>query len=134
MILGFVMDELGTALKEIPDLRVHPYWIGSITPPSAVVGFPDPLTYDLTMARGMDRQTFPIFVCVGKVDTRTSRDAISKYCDGAGDYSVKQVIENHECDEYDSARVDRAQIGVITIGAIDYLSATFYVDIIGRGV
>lgn len=54
MNLAAVMDELGAALGTIPGLRVFPYWADRITPPAAVVGWPDPLTYDATMRRGSD--------------------------------------------------------------------------------
>lgn len=133
MNVAEVMDELGSALGTIPGLRVLPYWADSITPPSAIVGFPDPLTFDSTYARGMDQQTFPVHVCVGNADARTSRDVVAKYANGSGEYSVKAAIDGHEPTAYDSARVDRAEFGVITVGGTDYLTATFYVDVIGTG-
>lgn len=133
MDVGAVMDDLGAALGSIDGLRVHPYWADRVTPPSAVVGFPDPLTFDATMGRGADRQTFPVHVCVGKVDARTSRDRVAKYADGSGPASVKAAVEGFEATAWDVARVASVDFGAVTIGGTDYLSATFQIEIIGTG-
>lgn len=127
------MDELGTALQGIGGLRVFPYWAERITPPAAVIGWPDPLTYDATMRRGGDRLDLPVMVLVGKVDSRTARDRVSAYADGAGAASVKAVIESHPPTAYDSARVTQCEFGVISVAAVEYLAATFTVNIIGTG-
>lgn len=127
------MDALGDALDTIPGLRVAPYWVDRITPPTAVVGWPDPLTYDAALRRGGDRVSLPLMVLVGQVDKRTSRDAVAKYADGAGPSSVKRVIEAHETNAYDSARVESCTFGVIVVAAVEYLAASFTVDIIGNG-
>lgn len=132
--LNDVMDDLGSALGSIPGLRVFPYWADKVVPPAAVVGWPDPLTYDQTMRRGSDRVTdLPVFVMVGKVDARTSRDQLAVYADGAGARSVKTVIEAHPATAWDVATVTRAEFGTVTVGGVEYLSATFYIDISGSG-
>lgn len=133
MDLAAVMDDLGTALEGITGLRVFPYWADRITPPAAVVGWPDPLTYDSTLTRGADQVELPVIVMVGKVDSRTARDAVAAYANGSGASSVKAVIEAHDATAYDSARVTRAEFGSISVAGVDYLAATFYIDIFGSG-
>lgn len=133
MNIADVMDDLGAALSDIQDLRVSPYWADRISPPSAIVSWPDPLTYDESYGRGADRMEIPINVAVGKVDARSSRDALAAYADGSGQFSVKAAIEAHEATAYNSARVTRCEFGVVSIAGIEYLSATFFVDIIGTG-
>lgn len=133
MNLADVMDDLGSALETIPDLRVFPYWADRVTPPAAVVTWPDPLTYDLTMGRGSDRMEVPVIVMVGKVDARTTRDAAGVYADGSGTHSVKAAIEAFTATAYDTARVERAEFGVITINGVELLSITFFVDVVGDG-
>lgn len=133
MNLAGCMDDLAAALGRIPDLRVFPYWADAVTPPAAVVAWPDPLTYDSTMVRGADTAEIPIHVFVGKVDARTARDLLARYADGSGDYSVKQAIEGRKATAYDVARVNRAEFAVSTVGGTDLLAATFYIDITGRG-
>lgn len=133
MLLGDVMDALGSALDGIEGLRVFPYWAERVTPPAAVVGWPDPLTYDAAMARGADQLDLPVMVLVGKVDSRTARDKVSAYANGSGPASVKAVIEAHQTTAYHSARVTRCEFGVISVAAVEYLAATFTVNLIGKG-
>lgn len=133
MNLAGVMDDLGAALETIPGLRVFPYWTDRITPPAAIVGWPEPLTFDATYFRGSDRAEIPIYVAVGKVDARSARDTMARYADGAGSYSVKAAVEAHAATAYGSARVMRVEFDVLTVAAVDYLAATFVVDLTGKG-
>lgn len=133
MNLGQVMDDLGAALATIDKLRVFPYWADKVTPPAAVVTWPDPLTYDATMIRGADQAELDVLVLVGKVNARSARDALAKYADGSGEHSVKTAVESHQATAYDTARVARAEFGVITVAGVEYLAATFTIEITGRG-
>jgi hypothetical protein len=128
-----VMDELGTALEGIPDLRVFPYWAPRITPPTAIVGWPDPLSYDRTMARGMDSLTLPVFVLVGAVDARTSRDVLAAYLNGSGVDSIKTALDGGTYTACHTVTVRQATVETMTVAAVDYLGATFDVDITGSG-
>lgn len=133
MNLAGVMDDLGSALETIEGLRVFPYWTDRLTPPAAIVGWPEPLTFDATFGRGSDRTEIPIYVAVGKVDARSARDTMARYADGSGTHSVKAAVEAFDATAYDSARVIRVEFDVLTVAAVDYLSATFFVDITGSG-
>lgn len=133
MLLSAVMDDLGAALGQINGLRVFPYWADRIAPPAAVVTWPDPLTFDAAMGRGGDRCEVPVIVLVGKVDARTSRDLLARYADGSGPQSVKRAIEEYEATAYASARVMRAEFEVMSVASLDYMAATFRVDIVGTG-
>lgn len=133
MDIGAVMDDLGLALEQIDGLRVFPYWTDRLTPPAAIVGWPDPLTFDTTFGRGSDRTEIPVHVAVGKHNARSSRDLLSKYADGSGPRSVKAAVESHQATAYDTARVVRVEFDVLTVAAVDYLAATFYIDITGTG-
>lgn len=133
MDLAAVMDDLGAGLGAIPRLRVFPYWATSITPPAAVIGWPDPLDYDSTMARGADRLSLPLMVMVGAVDSRTSRDRVAAFANGTGEQSIKAALESHEPTAYDVCRVARCEFGVITVAGTEYLAATFTVDILAQG-
>lgn len=125
------MDSLGSALETIPGLRVFPYYADRVTPPAAVIGFPDSYDFDTTMRRGSDTIVFPITIVVGKADTRTARDALSAYCDGSGVSSVKVAIDSYASASYDSATVSSAEFGVVTIAATEYLAAIFDVVVTG---
>lgn len=133
MNIADLMDEIGTALEALDGLRVHPYWADSITPPSATVGWPDPLTYDAAYQRGGDRLTLPLWVLVGRADARTSRDRMAKYLNGTGPDSVKVAVDGGTYTACDSVTVTEATVGAITVGGTEYLGATFQVDIFGQG-
>jgi hypothetical protein len=131
--LANVMDEMGTALGVIAGLNVFPFSANRITPPAAVVGWPDPITYDATMRRGGDRMTVPVYVVVGKVEARSARDRLAAYLDGANTTSVKTALEGHTFTACDSVRVTEARVDAVTIAGVEYLGAIFQADIIGKG-
>ena len=130
------MDDLAAGVETIDVLagRTFPYWATRVAPPAVVVGWPDPLTYDATMTRGADLiSDIPVIVLVGNVDARSSRDQLARHAAGGGAQSVKAAIESFAATAYHSARVTRAEFGVMTVAAVEYLAATFYVDVIGQG-
>lgn len=133
MNLQGVMEEVSTALETIEGLRVFPYWVDRITPPSAIVGLPDPYNYDGTFNRGMDTLTLPIYVVVGKADSKSAIRELSQYADGSGTHSVKQAVDGYEVTACDSATVQSVEFSVISIAGIDYLAGVFDVSIIGSG-
>lgn len=133
MNIADVMDELGAALSTIPGLHTYPYWADKVTPPAAVIGWPDPYTFDLTYARGGDSAVFPVMVLVGRPNARSTRDQLSRFADGSGDASVKAVVENAAYTACHSVRVQSAEFGVITVGGVEFLAATFEIETIGSG-
>ena len=112
---------------------MFPYSADRIVPPAAIVGWPDPITYDATMARGADTLTVPLFVVVGKLDARTSRDRLAKYLDGTGADSVKAAVESGTYTAIDSVRVQTAHVDGISVAGVEYLGAIFQLDLIGTG-
>ena len=131
--LNAVMDALGVRLATISGLRVADYPSDSANPPQAIVGLPEtPLEYDAVMGRGADRVVLPVMVLVGKVSDRTARDALSAYLSGTGASSVKAAVEGTTGDLGGAAqtvRVMTARVDVVTIQAVDYLGATFEVEV-----
>jgi hypothetical protein len=127
-----VMDGMGGALAEIAGLRVYDYPADQVAVPAAIVALPESLEYDSTMARGADRGTFQVFVVVGKVSARGSRDVLAPYLSGTGTKSLKAALESDRTlgGAASSIRVTTASVEVITVGAVDYLGALFSVDVI----
>lgn len=133
MNLADVMDQVGDQLATIVGLRVYRYPPDGIQAPAAVVTYPDTYTYDGTFGRGMDRLSLPVVVMVGKVSDRVSRDLIAAYADGAGTSSVKQVLEAATYTAFGALRVTEAEFDVISMAGVEYLAATFNLDIAGPG-
>lgn len=137
MNLADVMDEIAEQLRTIPDLRVYAYPPDNIQIPAAVVDLPQSINYDVTYGRGMDRMMIPVAVLVGRVDARTSRDAIAPFFDGSGSRSIKTVIEAGTYQSFDasSLRVAAAEdpFEVWTVANVAYLAGVFTLDISGEG-
>jgi hypothetical protein len=128
-----VMDALGVRLEEIGGLRVYPYSADRVTPPAAIVGWPEPITYDGTLARGLDSMTFPVWIVVGRVDARSARDTLAAYLDGSGTSSVKAALDGGTYTACDSVRVSTAHVESVSIAGTDYLAAILDVEVIGQG-
>lgn len=133
MNIADVMDELGTALDTIDGLRVFPYWADRVTPPAAVVAWPDPVTYDETFGRGMDKITIHVFVIVGRFDARSTRDRLAKYLDGSGGDSIKATLDGGTYTSCDSVTVQQAVVDSYIVAGTEYLGSDFTLLIVGRG-
>jgi len=132
--LADVMDQVADRLQTIPGLRTYAYPVASITPPAAIVAYPtEAIAYDATYGRGSDRFELPVVVMVGKASERAARDALGAYVDGSGPRSVKAVVEAGEYTAFHTIRVTEALVDVVTMAAVDYLAATFSLDIAGSG-
>jgi len=126
--LGAVMDASGTRLQTITGLRVADYPSDAANPPQAIVSLPETVEFDAVMGRGADRAVIPITVLVGKVSDRAARDALALYVSGSGASSVKAAVDG-DLGLGASARVTGATISVVTIQAVDYLGASFEVEV-----
>lgn len=134
MDLGAVMQEIADQVDTITDLRVFGYPPDSVNAPAAIVTYPGTLDFDGSYGRGMDRiPDLTVVVLVGKVSERTARDRIGQYCNGSGPASIKAVVESGTYTEFDTVRVTSVSFDVIAIAAVEYLAATFTLDIAGTG-
>jgi hypothetical protein len=127
------MDQVTTQLDTIAGLRCFGYPPDNITPPAAIVTYPEEMLFDATYDRGADTITLPVIVAVGKVHDRATRNLIDAYCAGSGASSIKAVVEAGTYTAFDTVRVTRAEFDIVTIGSGDYLAAVFDLDIIGNG-
>jgi len=130
--LNAVMDAIGARLVGVTGLRVYDYATDAASPPAAIVSLPEVVEYDAVMGRGADRVVIPVTVLVGKVSDRTARDQLAQYVSGTGSSSVKGAIEGTDASLGGAAqtvRVTGARINVVTIQAVDYLGASFEVEV-----
>lgn len=133
MNLADVMDELAGALGDIDGLRVYPSPPDTLAVPAAVVGYPETYVFDATFGRGVDHLQVPVFVLAGRIAERAARDQLGVYCDGSGGKSVKDVLEAATYTAMASVRVAAVVFDAITVNSVEYLAATFTVDIYGSG-
>lgn len=133
MDLAAVMDQLSARLDTIAGLRCFAYPPPTLTPPAAVVSYPETYEFDATYGRGMDRMKLPVVVVVGRPSERTTRDRLGAYCDGSGASSVKAVLESGTYTAFDTVRVETIDFDVVSIASIDYMAGLFTLDIAGSG-
>lgn len=133
MNLANVMDEVSAQLDTIDGLRCFAYPPPTLSPPAAVVSYPDEYTFDETYGRGMDRLKLPVVVVVGRPVERTTRDRLGAYCDGSGPSSVKSVLESGTYTAFDTVRVEGIEFDAVDIGGVAYMAAMFTLDIAGSG-
>lgn len=135
MNLADVMDEVADRLRQAPSLqgRTYAYPPATVTAPAAIVSYPSAYTFDETYGRGTDRMTGTVVVVVGRPTERQSRDLLTRYVDGSGEESVKALLEPDGYVTCDGVRVTGVDFDVYTIGAVDYLTAVFSLDIYGPG-
>lgn len=131
-----VMDELGEKLETIPQLRVYPYTVDKVTPPSAVIGLPDGVTFDQTYGRGSDTMSLLVYLFVGAADDQASQTQLAAYANGSGDRSVKAVLDSTDDNVYtacDEVTVKSVEFDFYTSAGVKLLGAEFTVDIAGKG-
>lgn len=133
MNLANVMDQVAAQLEGVTGLNVFAFPPDSLTPPAAVVSYPETYTFDETYGRGSDKLNLPLVVVVGKVTDRGTRKELAAYCDGSGPKSVKALVESGGYTAFHSIRVTGIDFDAITIGGTDYMAALFTLDITGSG-
>lgn len=134
MDLNAVMAELGSRVNTIEGLRAYPYPADTINPPAVIVGYPE-ITYDLTMRRGRDMYTVPLWLMVPVDPVRTGPARLAPYLAGAGEKSVKAVVESGTYTSFDteSLQVASATPQPLKIADVDYEAYRISVDLAGPG-
>lgn len=134
MNLTEVGAELKAALEAVSGLRVQLWTANNAQPPYGVVGVPDEVTYDEAYGRGMDRfDRLPVMVVTGRVNDGRAVARAVELTDGSGTGSVKVALEAGAYTTCDVVHVVNAQFDAVTISGVDYIAATFEIDIVGSG-
>lgn len=130
--LNATMDGIGQLLKMVSGLRVFDFVPDSFSPPAAVVSLPESIDFDFSFREGSHRLTVPVYVLVGKASDRSARDQLSVYMANSGASSIKAAIESDPTlgGTAQTARVSRATVQVMTVAGMDFLAASFDVDVI----
>lgn len=134
MNIATAMDDIGLALEVVPALkgRSYPFWADKVTAPAAIVAWPD-IDFNKGYARGMSTVTVEVFVIVGKVDAKSSRDRLASFLQGAGESSVRAAIDAYDFRDEVEATTSAARVEMITVAGVDYLAGIFTVVLNGNG-
>lgn len=125
------MTAIGATLATIEGLRVFDYPPDDVPVPAAIVAYPDKINYDETYGRGTDSTIFPTHILVGRVDQRAARDRLGPFVTGMGPKSVKAalVLDPTLGGVVGSANVNEARIVQMTVNRVEYLAATFQIEV-----
>jgi hypothetical protein len=132
MIVGTVMDQIGSRLDTIDGLRVHAYEKDEIQVPAGLVSLPGMINYQTTFGPGYCQLTIEVTILVSKVDDKIRRDKIAPYADSRGSRSVRAVLEGGTYTAFDSLEVRTGRFLVVNIAGDDYLAFVVAIDIIGQ--
>lgn len=135
MNLKDVAAEIAAQVDTIAGLRCFGFVPDSITPPAAMVLYPEDITFDASYKRGADRMNGQLLVVVGRVADRKTLDLLGVYADGSGAKSIKQVIEARTgswvaCND---VTVVSVVFEPVEIGGAPYMAAVFTLKIAGKG-
>lgn len=134
MDIEAIAVELAARLDTIGGgLRVSDHPPDAVNAPEAIVTYPGTIMFDGTYQRGMDTMDPSVVVLVGKTTSRTVLKRIAQYCKGSGPSSFKEVLEAGEYTSCDSVRVVSVDFDNVLFGGVEYLAATFTLDIAGQG-
>lgn len=130
MDVAAIMDEVAGRLRTIPDLanRTFAYPPDKITPPSAIVVYPEDIDY--RAAGGKARFILPVVVLASRVNVRVARDKVLAFVNSSGPSSVIAVLESGAYATFDDFAVTKEEPDVITIAETDYLGGLFNLDIV----
>jgi hypothetical protein len=109
--------------------NAYAYPAETIQPVCAIVGYPE-IDFDLTMGRGGDTARFPVYVVVGRVREKAARDPLSALITGAA--GTKNALDGtltYSGTTYGDARVTDCRIETLTVAGVEYLCATFDVEV-----
>ena len=130
MRLSDVMDDVAIRLRSIQAFRsVFEYPAGSVTPPAAIVSYPESFNPHATYAHGAEEFTgLPVIVVAGRASERTARDVLSGFVS-----DVVTALEASGYTAFDVLTVTSVDFNGATIGETDYIAAIFNCDIVGSG-
>lgn len=127
-----IRDALKAALATVAGLRAFDTVQDSLNPPAAVVG-PPQIAYDVVMARGASRYTFPVRVYASRAEVKTGQDKLDGYISATGPTSIKLAVEADMTlgGVTHSARVASSSgYGVYEVAGIAFVGAEFTIEVI----
>ena len=124
------MDALATAFASVGVItNAYGYPVEALNPGEACVGYPDPITFDMTFQRGADEATFPVWVMCGLVADAATRTFVSTIIGSASD--VKDAVDGSLSGVVQTCRVTDAAIErVFPAGGNQSIAVRFDVEVI----
>lgn len=134
MRLADVMDELAAVAETIPGLTAYGWPTDEASPPAAWPTYPvemDPLA---AFQQGTVRWQAGLWVAVGKVWDRETRDSLSRFTADDGAESIVAAFLAHDWQACAYAQPVRWTFDAITIAGVEMMAALLDLDIAGPGL
>lgn len=133
IVLKTVMDAFAARLEAAPAVvaRTYPYLPEAVEVPAAVIGYPADIDFDVTFAGATsqsDEALFPIWIVVGRIVGKSSRDALSDLIAGSAT-TVKTRLEPNLDGAVQVCEVESCRPDTLSIAGIDYLAGRFDVRV-----
>lgn len=127
-----IREDMASRLKEIPGLFCYDRIPGRIEPPAAVVGMPDPLTYNLTYGPTAGTYLIPVRLYVARVDAEEAQSILDQYIAPTGSQSIKAALEATTVTGcwHSLTVVQVGEFGSYEIGGVPYLGCQFTTEVI----
>jgi hypothetical protein len=133
MDLTAVMAEVAVAGRTVSGLACYE-WEEPGRFPAGVVGFPERVIPNSTYGRGVVLlEDLPFLLHVGKAHLRSASKLLTDYLKDTGPKSVVAALQNYAYTTVDHVTVTYVDFETYTLKGGDYLTATFHLNLAGRG-
>lgn len=133
MILADVMDELAAVADTIGGLHCYGWPTEQATPPAAWPTYPVVMSALAAFQGGTYRWQAGLWVAVGRVWDKATRDQLSRYTAEEGPDSVVEAYMNHDWQSCAYARPVEWTFDALTIAGVEMMAALLTLDIAGPG-
>lgn len=135
MDLAAIMDKLAEAAKDGAGVERAYGWPNSnVNPPCVIVGYPTDAQIGITAGRSNDRLVVPVWLYLGKVDDRATRDTVAAYLTGEAEQDIIDAL--NASDQPEGGPIMSARVNAMTWepanpqGIAEYLTIRFDVDVL----
>jgi hypothetical protein len=132
MDVAAIRAGIATQLRTISGLNVFAYMPDGMSPPAAVIGFPDQIQYDSTMMGGSHDATFEFYILVGRTDDRSANSLLNQYMSTTGAKSVYAALATDTTldGSVDSSSLRTAETVFMDFSGVEYVAALFAIDVL----
>jgi hypothetical protein len=134
MNLTDVMEEIADKLRMFTGLNVFDYPCDEVTPPAAILSYPESIDYDQTYDEGtVQFSGMTLYMVTDRADSKSARIQMSHWTNTSGPQSIKRFLDTENYTSCDAVHLGNATFDVMRVAGIDYLVGIFTFDVQGDG-
>ena len=124
--LAATMDAVAALLSPLVP-AVYAWPVREVNAPCAVVGYPTEIPFDLTFRDASQEFTIPIWIVIGPVADKATRDSASAFIEGSA--RVKSALDGNLQGTVSDARVTTVKFTQLAMSLVDYLSLEYELEV-----